>query len=173
MRNTKKRGRGAFTLVESMVASTILAVAVIGLVGPLTASSQQSEVMAQSSMALSLGRQLINEIASKPYTEPNGTIATGPQSGQTSRGQYDSIGDYNGYSDSTTAMKAVDGTSLSFGLGNDMYTRSVSVQYVKSPGGAAAGTTSNYALVTVTVTPPAGPSVQLSRFITNATQKWQ
>src|SRR5213083_640533 len=65
MRNI--RTRAAFTLAEGLIASVILALAVGGIIAPISASYQQTRTVKQTSIAISMAQQLLDEILSKPY----------------------------------------------------------------------------------------------------------
>ncbi len=155
---------GAFTLAESLIASTILGAAVVGTMGPLVVSHEQTQAMWENSTSMSLARELLEEVAAMPYLDPDGTQRSSPRSAQTTRLQYTSIGDYNGYSDSTSALASMEGTDLSIGCAGT-YSRSVKVQYQTSRSGAANGS-GDFAVVTVTVTAPSKTTYTLTRMVT-------
>src|SRR5439155_9308521 len=87
--------RAGFTLAESLIASVVLAAAVIGIAGMLAASYQQSEVRGNKTTALSLAQQLMEEIASKPLDPPSTPDHGGWSAGYSNRTVYDTIDDYN------------------------------------------------------------------------------
>jgi hypothetical protein len=149
-----------------MIAVTILGAAVIGIVSPLCASHVEVDARAQTNASLSLARQLLEEIGAKPYLGTDGLIHNGPDAGMTTRAAYTSQGNYNGYSDSTSSLTMLDGTSVSLGL-PVVYRRSVGVQYLSSRTGTASST-GDYALITVTVSATNLPTVSLSRMTTKA-----
>src|SRR5688572_5267111 len=74
-------GRSArgFTLSESMVAVTVLAIGVVAVVGAVNTARSHEKVISDSTEALSLGRQLLEEISSKPFDDPDGVSAIGPE----------------------------------------------------------------------------------------------
>src|SRR5690349_12721675 len=98
-RRTKagRGARGGFTLAEALLASVVLAVAVLGISQLTGASSQQSEALRQDARAVALARELMEEIASKPFTDPsianaNEEYQLGPDTGETSsRSTWDNI----------------------------------------------------------------------------------
>ena len=153
------RGRG-FTLAEALIASVVLAVAVVGIMGPLSATYQQSRNQDESRIAVSLGRQLLEEIVSKPFVDPSDFSTTlGPEADESGRSAFDNVDDYNGYHDSTDSsatdfIKRLDGSSLPW-TGNQIYRRSVAVEYRTTPSGSATAS-GNFVMVTVTVTGPSG-----------------
>jgi hypothetical protein len=158
--------RGGFLLIDAMIASVVLAVAAIGVAGMVAMSYEEAAVMRENAIAASLGRQLLEEIAAKPLNNSNGTQNTGPGAA-TLRSQYLSVGYYNGFTDSTTAMTSAAGISISPGNG-EVYTRSVTVTFESTPSGPAlAG--GDFALVTVNVTTPTKQVVSLSRLLAKTT----
>ena len=156
----------AFTLAEGLIASVVLAAAVIGIASTLSASYRQASVRGQTSTALLLAQQLMEEIASKPF-EVAGTDQPGWSLGQTNRAQYDTIDDYDGYTDLSSSIKTSSGTTLDLGDGQS-YTRSVSVEENALPA-ALSGDSSDFKLVTVTVDMPQGQSVSVSQLFTRVT----
>ena len=163
-----QRGRhhkiGGFTLAESLTASVVLAAAVIGISGALSASYQQSASHEDSATALDLGRELMEEISSKPFSV-TGTNASGWPT-ETNRANYDTIDDFNGYTDTSTAMKLADGTTVDVTSG-ETFTRSVTV--VQGLPAGLSGSANDFATVTVTVTMPGNKTVTLTQLCTNAT----
>jgi len=157
--------RQAFTLAESLIAAVVLAAAVIGISGVLSASYQQSDIHGQMSTALELAQQLMEEIASTPMDVPAGqTNKPGWSSGQTDRTQYDTIDDFNGYTDSSGSIQAWDGSSMDLGNGAS-YTRSVTETPNALPAGMT-GTASDFLLVTVTVQMPRSQTISISQLFT-------
>jgi len=163
-----------FTLAEAMLASVVLAIAVVGISQLTSASYQQSEALRQDTRAVSLARELIEEIAGKPFADPNPVSGEeyhpGPDTGETygNRATYDNVDDYDGFTDSTNAgaMKTVSGQALDFKV-TEYFSRAVKVEYRTAPAGPAGN--GDFALVTVTVTTAKGRTVQLSRLFTRTT----
>jgi type II secretory pathway pseudopilin PulG len=158
------RWRG-FTLAESLTASVVLAASVVALSSAMSASYQQSAQQDETTVALDLARELMEEIASKPIavTAPANDYP-GWSSGQHDRTTYDTVDDYNGYLDTSSAIAMADGTTIDAGNG-DIYTRMVSVQSNALPSGLT-GTASDFSLVTVTVMLPHGQRVAISQLMT-------
>ena len=164
---TKARQRTGYTLAEAMIASVVLAVAVIGISWTLAASYQQSEVRGNKTTALSLAQQLMEEIASKPMDPPASGDHGGWSAGYTNRSVYDTIDDYNGYTDTSGALRLNDGNVIDAGDGGS-YTRTVSVTSNAVPTGLT-GTAGDFMLVTVTVSMPHHQSTSLSQLFTRTT----
>lgn len=162
--NTSPARRRGFSLAEALMASTVLAIAVVGICGPLGAASEQSRAAREKNTALTLARQLMEEIAAKPLCDEGTICHLGPESGESTRAKYDSADDFNGYRDSTTALKSLDGSTVPVDSKLE-YTRRVKVEYRTSPSGSAA-TSGDYGLVTVTVQTPGKQEINISRLLT-------
>ena len=160
--------RHGYTLAESLIASVVLAAAVVGIAGTLSASYQQTAVRGNLNTALILAQQLMEEIAAKPVDVPSGqTDKPGWSQGQTDRTQYDNFIDYDGYTDTSDSVKAWDGSTVDLGEGGS-YTRTVTVTQNALPSGMT-GTASDFYLVTVTVTMPHNQSTSVSQLFTRLT----
>jgi hypothetical protein len=146
-----------------MVASTVLAIAVVGIAGPLGAASEQSKVLKERGTALVLARQLMEEIAAKPLQDGGSTCQLGPESGETDRSKYDSADDYHGYHDTTASLNDLSGQSAGFDA-SVVYSRDVTVQYRNSVAGSSVPS-GDYGLVTVSITTPHQQVVKISRLL--------
>jgi hypothetical protein len=144
----------------------VLAAAVIGIAWTLAASYQQSAVRGNKTTALSLAQQLMEEIAARPLDPPTTPDHAGWPT-FTDRRLYDTVDDYNGYTDVSSALEMNDGTTIDAGDGG-AYTRKVTVTSNALPTGLT-GTASDFVLVTVTVSMPYGQSTSLSQLFTRAT----
>jgi hypothetical protein len=157
--------RGGFSVAEGLIASTILAIAVVGIAGPLGAAGQQGTLVRERSTALILARELMEEIAAKPLCDSGGTCHLGPESGETSRANYDSADDYQGYHDTTHELRDLGGRSLAFNPDiNQSFVRDVTVDYRTSVTGSNT-TSGDFAVVTVQVTTPSKLTVKLTRLL--------
>jgi len=142
-----------FLLIDAMMASVVLAIASIGVAGLLATTYAQTITMRENATAAGLARQLLEEIASKPLQNPDGSESTGPAAGHTTRLSYVSVGEYNGYSDNTGAMVSADGTHAITPGDGEIYYRSVTITYESGISGPTAPS-GDFALVTVTITKP-------------------
>ena len=162
-----RRGRRGFSVAEALTASVVLAIAVIGVAGPLTAASEQAQISQENATAVVLAKELIEEIAAKPLMDGGGGSShLGPEtgSGETSRATFDSADDYHGYMDSSGSLTTVAGNRVVVPTG---FSRSVNVEYRTSPSGAAAAT-GDYAIITVIVTTPHGQKMTIVRMMTKS-----
>jgi len=64
-----KRSNGV-TLMESLIASVVLSIAVVGIAGTLVATSQQAQDVDDSTIVNSLARELMEEVVAKPFKAP-------------------------------------------------------------------------------------------------------
>jgi MSHA pilin protein MshD len=100
----RRARRGAFTLVEAVVATSITAVAGSALLLGISSSLKTTNDVLYQSLAAGLAQRLMDEIAGKlycgdptvPYQYPLGPNAY--ESGSVCRERYDDIDDYNGFS---------------------------------------------------------------------------
>ena len=155
--------RGGFTLVEVMLASAVLAIAVVGLSQAIVSGQAQTYDGMHSARAVSLAEALMDEILAEPYVDLNGDTTPGPDTGETTRLSFDCIDDFNGYAESSGTLRDLGGTLYPELF--QAFDRSVAVTY----------TTVNYPLlggdrggmhITVTVTDPGGGRTwTLDRFI--------
>ena len=125
--------REAFTLVEGLLAATILAVAITAITMPFTASAQNQVVDSQRTIAVTLAQEMMEEILSKPFQDPDQYTAPGPDSGETSRALFDNIDDYNGYVEPPGEIMSVSGQRVLETAAANL-SRNVSAVYVHVDG---------------------------------------
>ncbi|MCY2931996.1 MAG: prepilin-type N-terminal cleavage/methylation domain-containing protein [Planctomycetota bacterium] len=140
--------RQAFTLIEAMIASVILAVTVTAVSLPFTAGAQNEQDSARVTLAVALAEELMEEILSKPFADPNGVQTPGPEAGETGRSLYDNIDDYHGYSEADGQIKDVNGVACT-GLLAKGLSRGALAEYVYLFGQSTAQSPS---IIRVTVT---------------------
>jgi hypothetical protein len=159
--------RGGFSVAEGLIASTILAIAVVGIAGPLGAASEQGKLLRERATALVLARELMEEIAAKPLLDGGTSCHQGPESGETSRALYDSADDYHNYHDATSELRDLSGHALGFS-GDGYFNRDVTVTYRTTPAGADT-TSGDFGVATVTVTTPHKLTVKITRLLCKET----
>lgn len=161
--------RRGFTLLESLLAAVILAILVAGVGDELSVSYQQTILLNQTATATALGRQLLEEIASKPLLDPTTNSTTPTTVALTAaRSTFTGVGDYNLYTDSGASLTPLGGSTVDATAGQT-YTRTVSVASGATPTGDTVSPTTDFALVTVKVKTPSGTTVSLQRVVTNYT----
>jgi MSHA pilin protein MshD len=153
--------RGGLTLVECMVALTVLSVALMAVTTLAVAGHQHLGYADETSRASRLAKDLVEEIVSKSYVEPGGGVF-GPEDGETSRDRFDDVDDYNGYSE--PAGRLADPAGAPYGEAEQAFSRRVAVavssETVPELGRTIAGLT-----VTVSVRNSRGVQWQVVRFI--------
>ena len=163
----KSEFRRGFTLAEAMIAVLVLALAVGAMMGPISASYQQTRSVQQTTTAVTMAQQLLDEILSKPFVDPTDLSTTlGPEADETSRALFDNMDDYNGYHDTTNAtasdtMKTSSGAAISWNS-SDVYSRAVTMEYRATPDGPPVAS-GDYLMVQVTVTMPHNVKVTVQR----------
>jgi len=166
-RSQNSQFRRGFTLAEGLIAVLVLSLAVGAMMGPISASYQQTRTVQQTTTAVTMAQQLLDEILSKPFVDPSDLSTTlGPEADETSRAAYDNMDDYNGYHDTTNAtasdaMKTASGTAITWNS-NDVYSRAVTMEYRATPDGTAVAA-GDYLMVKVTVTMPHNNKVTVQR----------
>jgi hypothetical protein len=162
------RGCG-YTLAESLIASVVLAVSVIGVSSVLSASYQHSSGYGNTTTALGLAQELMEEISAKPTVLATGVTNKPGWPSETDRTKYDTVDDYNNYSDVSSSIKTTDGTTVDAGDGSGSYIRTVTITPNAKPA-TLTGTApaSDFLLVTVSVKTPKGQTIKLSQMFSKA-----
>jgi type II secretory pathway pseudopilin PulG len=158
----RRARRGGFTLLEGLIASVVLAILVLGVVGSVSTSYQESQSVRATATSVTLGRQLVDEIVSKPFdsTDALGTGGT--------RSTFTNISAYNNYSDTSNALPLLAGGTID-ATGADQYTRQTSVVAGAQPSNDAISPTSDFAIVTVNVAGPGGEVISIPEFVARYT----
>ena len=88
-----------FTLIELIAIIVILGVAIPPLMlmwQNLVFRTGRSSTMSEAGF---FAQELMEEIKSKPFEDPNQTPVLGPESGESGRADYDDADDFHGYTD--------------------------------------------------------------------------
>jgi type II secretory pathway pseudopilin PulG len=160
--SAQRRRRGGFTLLEGLTAAVILAILVLGVFGSLCAAYEQSASVRANATGILLAHQLADEIVSKPFNPAN-SLGAG---GLASRSLFTDVSNYNNYSDASTSMPLLAGGTLDV-TGSDAYNRSVSVAVGATPSIDSVSPTTDFAIVTVSVTCPNGQIVSIPELVAN------
>ena len=75
--------------MEALLASAVLAIGASTIILPFTTAARNEEVDGRRTLAAQLGQEMMEEILSKPFEDPQGSGGLGPESGETSRSLYD------------------------------------------------------------------------------------
>lgn len=160
-RATSTTNRG-FTLAESLIAAAVLAITAVAVIGPISASYQQTQFSEEASTATELAQQLLDEISAKPLADPtDSSRVLGPEIDESGRAAFDNVDDYHGYSDTTANLRALDGSVIDW-KGRGTYQRSVQVEYRLEPAGSPV-LAGDFALATIRVTAPSGQVFKIHR----------
>ena len=119
---------GGFTLIEALLASVILTLVVGAILMPFTAGAQNAVQNAREVLAANLAQELMEEILSKSFNDPDGTNA-----GETNRMKWDDMRDYNNFSESQGNIKNLNGEIFTDPLASNM-SRTAKVENVYVAG---------------------------------------
>ncbi|MEK6644853.1 MAG: prepilin-type N-terminal cleavage/methylation domain-containing protein [Planctomycetota bacterium] len=140
--------RPAFSLVEALIAATILTIVSASAALPFAAGVQHANEAARLENACALGQAFMEEILAHPFFEPGSRVASpGPDAGETDRSLFDNIDDYHGYTESATGPRDYRNQAITDPAFTNMY-REVTAAYITFPGQVASDTNS---LIRVTV----------------------
>ncbi len=162
-----KNARG-FSLVEVLVAATMLSVSVVGIYMLLTAGIKQQDLAGKYMLATNLGQDLLDEITGKPFRDPETPedLRPGPESGESGRQAFDNIDDYDGLVEAAGNMQLPDGTTLDSPR-LVSFSRTASAEYVyldeQDPT-----TDPTFILITVEVQHDSVPMAELKYLISSA-----
>ncbi len=98
------RKPSGITLLETLLAALVLAMAVTAIIMPFTAAAQSTAQDARATLAVNLAQELMEEILATPFRDGDGT-----QDGETGRINWDDIGDYNNYVEGEGSIAGIDG----------------------------------------------------------------
>jgi type II secretory pathway pseudopilin PulG len=143
-------GTGAFTIIEAVISTIIVAAMLVAALNTVGASRLTQHKASVANRGRLLAESLMAEILRRDYQDPYKPVVFGPEADEstTTRADFDDVDDYHNWSSSPPI--AEDGTALANATG---WRRSVTVEWVvpKEPSQAAAS--ESYAKrVTVTAT---------------------
>jgi type II secretory pathway pseudopilin PulG len=160
----KNKCRWAFTAIEALIATAILAIVTAAVSGALAAGRAQSRLARDTLAASFLAESLMDEIMRLPFNDPLGYTTMGPDPGENTRSQYDNIDDYCGYTDGPSNITDIAGNV--YGADYQYFTRAVSMQAVSSsPTGW--GQTATGLLITISVSRDGQQLIKLQRVAWN------
>jgi len=99
----------AVTLVESLLAATVLAMAAVAMTLPFAAGAQQTAEAGKTARAVALAEALMEEILAHPYCDPDDESQLGPEPSERSRPAWDNVDDYHGLAEPPGGMCRADG----------------------------------------------------------------
>lgn len=107
MRHRRPPDRRGVTLLEALIAAALLAMVAASVIVPFTAAAQANAQDARQTLAIHLAEDLMEEILSKSFGDPDGTEA-----GEGGRGEWDDMDDYDGYDEPPGTMAGFDGAAV-------------------------------------------------------------
>ena len=149
------------------MAMTIIASAFLALMNAVVIGQQHAYEGDMTMRAVRLGNDLLEEIVSRDYRDPDGGTTFGPESDEMARANFDDVDDYNGYSES--AGQLTDSTGAKYTGLDQTFSRSVIVADADQTLSALSCTIHGRS-VTVTVRNQNGAQWQFARFIPNPAQ---
>lgn len=143
--------RPGLTLIEALVSLVVVGTMLVVTMGMLSSGVKVRQGIAAQRQGPALARQLLAEIITAAYEEPNGTPVFGYEAGET-RATYDDVDDYNGLTESPP--RARDGTPRTDLAG---WTWTASITYADVDNLAVdSPTDEGFKRITVTVIDPQG-----------------
>jgi prepilin-type N-terminal cleavage/methylation domain-containing protein len=150
------------TIVECLVAMTILSVVVLVTCHTLAAGHEHVHYGDRRSTAVRIGRDMLEEITARPYRDLATPTNFGPETGETMRAHFDDVDDYHGYAEAFGAL--TDFAASAYPAHDQAFSRSVAVTAATKTV-ADLGRTFSGLSVVVTVKARNGEEWQFSRFI--------
>ncbi len=150
------RFRHGSTMIEVVIATLLSGVVIVGALNVMGGATKTRVVIATSMEGPALANELLAEIMSQSYEDPEapgtgGFFGVGKESGETSRSTFDDVDDYLMYSESPP----LDSNDLPMAQ-YPGWTRSVSWTYGKRSDGSFSFMPAGLTKVIVTVTSPEG-----------------
>ncbi|MBL4701346.1 MAG: prepilin-type N-terminal cleavage/methylation domain-containing protein [Phycisphaeraceae bacterium] len=103
----KNRHQSGFTMLEVLIATTIMSFAVIAVTQAVAVAQMQTYEALHDNRATTLAEAFLEEVVSKAYADPAGGTPDdlGPETGETTRILYDNIDDYHGFTRDTIKLE--------------------------------------------------------------------
>ena len=158
----RNRHQLGLTLVESLIASAVLAVAASAVYLSISAAQMQMHYAAHARRGVTLAEEMLQYVTAMPYSDPQGSPDAGPDAGEASIADYDNMDDFHGYTENAGELTDVAGNG--YPATHQLFSRSVSAEYV-TPNVAALGGAIPGLQVTVTVQSPKGEIWSVTRFV--------
>lgn len=146
--NSCRRG---LTLIESLIAATVLSIVATSALLPFTAGASHALAAIRLQKATAYGQAMMEEVLARPFYGPDGTTnPPGPDTAFEDRRQrYDDLDDFSGFTEQVTGMRDYINQPITDPDATGLW-RDVTITYVSFPGQQAADTNS-YILVRVRV----------------------
>jgi prepilin-type N-terminal cleavage/methylation domain-containing protein len=153
--------RYAFTLIECLMATVVLSVAVLAVVYAVAAGQKETYATLDDMRAQSLAEALMEEVIAHPYAPQGDGNSQGPESGET-RATFVSADDFDGFTEAAGTLK--DATGTAYPAPYQGFSRGVSAAFTTATVSGARSPVAGV-LVSVTVSDRNGVRCQLQRFV--------
>jgi MSHA pilin protein MshD len=167
MRRNALNRRGGFTIAEGLIASGVLAVTVTAIIAPFSTASRCEHEDARIAVCSFLAKEMMEEILSKPFDDPDGDDdVVGPGGGESGRDDFDNVDDYHGLTENSEGSGIRDawGNACTDPRASDLV-RSVTAEYIQLDDQTVFFDEPTFIRVTVTVTHDASELVELVRLV--------
>ncbi len=118
------RRQHGLTIIECLIAMTILSIVVLVTSHTLVAGHQHVQYGDRITASARLGRDMLEEVTSRGYRDATTPLNFGPEIGE-ARAQFDDVDDYNGYAEAAAALKDFAGNA--YPNHDQVFSRRVSV----------------------------------------------
>ena len=98
-----RKFRAGITLVESLLAATVLAMAVTAIIVPFSAGAQSAQEDARQTLAVGLAQGLMEEILAKGFSDPDGS-----DTDEGGRWDWDNMADYDALAEADGDIRSFD-----------------------------------------------------------------
>ena len=159
--------RRGFTIVEGLIASAVLAMAVTAIIAPFATAARCQHESARTAVATFLAQEMMEEILTRPFYDPDGDSDLGPESGEDDRTEFDNVDDYDGLVESGSDSDGLQNFLQEAAGDRRVYrlSREVDVEYVHLDGQTVFFEKSSIARVIVTVSCDGAAMVTLTRLV--------
>lgn len=155
----------AFTLVEALLASVILAMTVAAMTMPFVAGARSEQDDARRTLAVALAQEMMEEVLATDFHDDKEKYhyLVGPDHGEKDRSDFDNMDDYNGYAEPPGKITDLDGQVIQDPAATGL-ARFVTVAYVYV-NGQDKGQPPTFLRVTVEIWHEGTPIVRLARLV--------
>jgi prepilin-type N-terminal cleavage/methylation domain-containing protein len=150
-----------FTLIEALIASVVLSMAVVAISTALMAGHMNNSYSLHAQRASRLAEEMLEYICSMNYADPQNGSLIGKSSTELTRFMYDNIGDWQPYSDGPGGL--TDMANVAYPNEYQVFKRDVSV-WTETVTVSGLGSITGL-WVKVTVTDKLGKSWEARRFV--------
>jgi hypothetical protein len=127
-----------FVLAEALIASVVLAVALVAISATFGSGHQQGNYAAHAERGRALAEELAEYILSRPYYDPQGQTGRGPDEEEVAFKDFDNIDDFHGYSQSAALLSDIAGNP--YPPAYHTFSRRVDITYISKTYGNLGGT---------------------------------